>query len=145
MSISYIFGKKELTVLSAAVVGRTDILPEGFSEAVSQGEQTSVLGSLKRKGYISYSDSRTGRISVEQTAAFLVNMIADADSLALSADGRACAFYCPKLIIIVEQDRLSAEKCRITPLRDESELRIYSEENDKAFGEKRKNERNEEI
>ena len=145
MSISYIFGKKELTILAAAAVGRTDFLPEGFADDVQQREQTDILEGLKRKGYVSFSDRRSGRISVEQTAAFFMNMIAEADYSAVSDDGGIYAFYCPKLVIILGKDRLSAEKCRITPLRDENDLRIYSEENDIIFGDKKKlHERNEE-
>ncbi len=122
MLTSYIIDKAGLTAL-CLLIGKENIsMPENLLEGVSEENAEAVLDRLARVGYI----FRTAdRIDIERTVFFLISNALRAKNVSGEPDGKRYIFRCSKLIIIIEEDRLSSKKCRIIPIRDEEMLKEF--------------------
>ena len=124
--IGYIMKKSELTLLMMLVNKDKARLAELFYREIDAYGQDKLLDELGKKGYVF---RRKNAVDVEKTIAFLLYQLGNAGEAAISADGRRYVYYCPSLILMLEQDRLSKEKCRLVPFENENSLSEYLEEN----------------
>lgn len=131
--IGYIVEKRELTLLMLLVNGEKTELAEKFCKGSDENEQRLILDRLEKKGYIFKGRNK---VDVERTIAFLLYQLGQAAEAAISADNKRYVYWCPKLLIMLEQDRCNKEKCKLVPFENENSLREYLEENKIFLGTK---------
>lgn len=124
MSVSYILEKSELIYFlgNAAAENR---LPQGYKDFADSKSLEDIKSCLIRKGYISDYE---GMISTEATIAFLIEQLVLAKAYSETSNEKIRVYYCPKLIIILAEDRLAPAKCRLEPLQNEQILSEISAE-----------------
>lgn len=128
MFTSYIIDKKGFTILCMLIGGKAVKIPERFYDTVDENNYESVLKKLSDVGYAYISDSHT---DIERTMHFLISSVLGAENVSIENDGKRYIFQCEKLIIIIEEDRLSPKKCKIIPIKDnEMLMKYYSELSD---------------
>lgn len=125
MFTSYIMDKTGFTILCMLLGGKDVKIPEQFYDAVNEKNYENILKRLSDVGYIYISDSHT---DVERTIHFLISSILDAKNVSIENNGKRCVFQCDKLIIIIEEDRLSPKKCKLVPIKDNEMLAQYYRE-----------------
>lgn len=131
--IGYMAEKSELTLLMQLVNGENAELAEKFCESINENEYKLILEKLEKKGYVY---RRKSSVDIEQTISFLVYQLGHASEAAISADSTRYVYWCPKLLLMLEQDRLSKKKCRLIPFENENSLREYLVENKIFLGTK---------
>lgn len=125
MFTSYIMDKTGFTILCMLLGGKDVKIPEQFYDTVDEKNYENVLKKLSDVGYIYISDSHT---DVERTIHFLISSILGAKNVSIENNGKRCVFQCDKLIIIIEEDRLSPKKCKLVPIKDNEMLAQYYRE-----------------
>lgn len=125
MTVSYILNKDELTLLCYLINGADSPVPKIFFSEIPEDGTEKIIGSLSDKGYIHL---RNGMIDIERTINFLIGQIISVQKAELSEDGKRLILYCKKLILIIEEDRLSVKKCRLIPVKDPEMLSEYLSE-----------------
>lgn len=131
MFTSYIMDKAGFTILCMLLGGKDVKIPEQFYDSINEDNYEKVLKKLSDVGYIYIFDSRT---DVERTIHFLISNVLGAKDVSIENNGKRCVFQCEKLIIILEEDRLSPKKCKLIPIRDNEMLeQYYSELNEENY------------
>ena len=125
MFTSYLIDKTGFTLLCALVGGENVIVPGQLCETVDDNNYNEVLKRLSDIGYIYHSGKR---VDIERTIDFLISNIVGAQEVNAEPEEKRVIFRCSKLIIVVEEDRLSPRKCRIVPIKDEEMLEEYFSE-----------------
>lgn len=125
MFTSYIIDKVGLTILSLLINGSEVMLPDRLCGDITDDNYNSVLDRLAAVGYIYRTEKR---IDIERTMSFLISSAGSAEHICEENNGKRYVFRCEKLIIIIEEDRLSPKKCRIIPIKDEEMLAEFYRE-----------------
>lgn len=126
MFTAYIIDKAGFSLLCRLTGRDTAHIPERLLEDIDGDNAANALKKLCDVGYAHVSGEH---IDIEKTMDFLVSSVLDTDDVTEENKGKRVIFRCKKLIIIVEEDRLSKKKCRIVPIKDEEMLKEYYEEN----------------
>lgn len=129
--IGYIVEKRELTLLMLLVNGNKAELAEKFCKGSDGNEQQLILDRLEKKGYIFRGRNK---VDVERTIAFLIYQLGQAAEAAISADNMRYVYWCPELLLMLEEDRLNKSKCRLVPFENENSLCEYLKENEIFLG-----------
>ncbi len=131
MFTSYIMDKAGFTILCMLLGGKDIKIPKQFYDTINEDNYKKVLKKLSDVGYIYIFDSHT---DVERTIHFLISSVLGAQDVSIENNGKRCVFQCEKLIIIIEEDRLSPKKCKLIPIKDNEMLEQYhSELNEKNY------------
>lgn len=125
MFTAYLTDKAGFALLCRIIGGDIAHIPDKLLEEVNESNYQSVLKRLCDVGYAHASGSR---IDIEKTMDFLVSSVLDADNVTEENNGKRVIFRYKRLIVIIEEDRLSPKKCRIIPIKDEEMLIEYYNE-----------------
>lgn len=130
MFTAYITDKAGFALLCRLMGGDTAHIPNRLLDEVTESNYQSVL---KRLCDVGYAHEAGSHIDIEKTMNFLVSSVLDADNVTEENGGKRVVFRCKRLIVIIEEDRLSPKKCRIIPIKDEAMLgEYYNEYGDNA-------------
>lgn len=128
---SYILDRSCFTLLCVLVGGNRDniSIPKAFYEDITEESYNYAIKKLSDIGYIHVTGER---IDMERTIHFLISKIISTPEENAERIGRSYVFRCDNIIIVMENDRLSAKKCRIVPIKDEEMLNEYFSENEEG-------------
>ena len=111
--------KAGFTILCMLLGGKDIKIPKQFYDTINEDNYKKVLKKLS---------------DVERTIHFLISSVLGAQDVSIENNGKRCVFQCEKLIIIIEEDRLSPKKCKLIPIKDNEMLEQYhSELNEKNY------------